>query len=63
VRGGSWIGDHMVVLAGPGESVELRHVAQDRGAFAHGVLRAARFVADAQPGFYTLDDVVETGDP
>jgi 4-hydroxy-tetrahydrodipicolinate reductase len=63
LRGGSWVGDHTVVLAGPGETVELRHVAQDRGAFAHGVLRAARFVADAPPGFYTLDDVVGTAHP
>jgi len=63
LRGGSWIGDHAVVFAGAGEWVELRHVAQDRGAFAHGVLRAARFVAEAAPGLYTLDDVIETGDP
>ena len=63
LRGGSWIGDHAVVFAGAGEWVELRHVAQDRGAFAHGVLRAARFVADAAPGLYTLDDVIGTGDP
>lgn len=58
LRGGTWIGDHTVVLAGRGEWVELRHVAQDRGAFAHGVLSAARFVVHAAPGFYTLDDVV-----
>lgn len=63
LRGGSWVGDHSVVLAGPGESIELRHVAQDRGAFAQGVLRAARFVAGARPGFYTLDDVVGTAHP
>lgn len=63
LRGGSWVGDHSVVLAGPGESIELRHVAQDRGAFAHGVLRAARFVAGARPGFYTLDQVVGTAHP
>jgi len=63
LRGGSWVGDHAVVLAGPGEWVELRHVAQDRGAFAHGVLRAARFVADARPGIYTLDDVIGTAHP
>ncbi len=30
-------------LAGAGEWLELRHVAQDRAAFAHGVLAAARF--------------------
>ena len=63
LRGGSWVGDHLVVLAGPGETVELRHVAQDRAAFAHGVLAAARFVATARPGFFTLDDVVRAAPP
>jgi len=58
LRGGSWVGDHAVVLAGPGESVELRHIVQDRAAFAHGVLHATKFVAKAPAGFYTLEDVV-----
>jgi 4-hydroxy-tetrahydrodipicolinate reductase len=57
LRGGTWVGDHAVVLAGAGEWLELRHVAEDRAAFAHGVLAAARFVATAPPGFYTLEDV------
>jgi 4-hydroxy-tetrahydrodipicolinate reductase len=57
LRGGSWVGDHAVVFAGPGEWMEIRHVAEDRAAFAHGVLAAARFVATAPPGFYTLDEV------
>lgn len=57
LRGGTWVGDHAVVLAGAGEWLELRHVAEDRGAFAHGVVAAARFVASAGPGFYTLEDV------
>ena len=58
VRGGSWVGDHTLLLAGEGEWLELRHVAQDRSAFAHGALAAARFVAGAKPGLYTLDDVL-----
>jgi 4-hydroxy-tetrahydrodipicolinate reductase len=57
VRGGTWVGDHVVLLAGEGEWLELRHVAQDRTAFAHGALAAARFVSRARPGLYTLDDV------
>ena len=61
VRGGSWVGDHTVLLAGPGETLELRHMAQDRSAFAHGALKAARFVADAPPGLYTLEAVLPTG--
>jgi 4-hydroxy-tetrahydrodipicolinate reductase len=61
VRGGSWVGDHTVLLAGPGETLELRHMAQDRLAFAHGALKAARFVADAAPGLYTLEAVLPIG--
>jgi 4-hydroxy-tetrahydrodipicolinate reductase len=55
VRGGTWVGDHSVLLAGEGETLELRHVAQDRAAFAHGALQAARFVANARPGLYGID--------
>ncbi len=58
VRGGTWAGDHAVLLAGEGEWLELRHVAQDRTAFAWGALAAARFVAGAPPGLYTLEDVL-----
>jgi 4-hydroxy-tetrahydrodipicolinate reductase len=62
VRGGSWVGDHEVLLGGEGEWVELRHVAQDRSAFATGALAAARFVAQVPPGRYTLEDLAsETG--
>ena len=58
VRGGSWVGEHTVMLAGPGESIELRHVAQDRVAFARGALTAAEFLAHANPGLYTFEDVL-----
>ena len=58
LRGGTWVGDHAVLLAGEGEWLELRHVAQDRAAFAHGALAAARFVAAAPAGGYTLEDVL-----
>jgi len=63
VRGGTWVGDHAVLLAGTGESLELRHVAEDRAAFAHGALAAARFVATAPPGRYELDDVTQSMAP
>jgi 4-hydroxy-tetrahydrodipicolinate reductase len=61
VRGGTWIGDHAVLLAGEGEWVELRHVAQDRLAFAHGALAAARFAARGKPGLYDIEAVLEAG--
>ncbi len=63
VRGGTWVGDHQVLLAGEGEWLELRHVAQDRAAFAHGALAAARFAASAPAGEYTLEDVLRGSGP
>lgn len=59
VRGGTWIGDHTALLAGAGEWLELRHVAQDRLAFAQGALAAAQFLARGpRPGIYTIQDVL-----
>lgn len=59
VRGGTFVGDHQVILAGHGESIELRHVAEDRAAFAHGAVAAARFVAHAAPGVYGMADLLK----
>lgn len=56
VRGGSWVGEHAVLLAGPHETLEFTHVAHDRDAFAAGALVAMRFLAGAKPGRYTLED-------
>ena len=62
VRGGTWIGDHAVLLAGEGEWLELRHVAQDRLAFAHGALAAARFAAVQKvPGLYNIEHILGAG--
>jgi len=57
VRGGGWVGDHEVLLAGESEWLELRHVASERSAFAHGALSAARFAAGARAGLHSMDEV------
>ena len=58
LRGGSVIGDHSVIFAGPGERIEIGHRAEDRGLFARGALRAALWAKDRPPGFYGMDDVL-----
>jgi 4-hydroxy-tetrahydrodipicolinate reductase len=59
VRGGDVVGDHTVYLLGPGERLELTHRATSREIFAHGALRAARFLAKQQPGrLYRIADVL-----
>jgi 4-hydroxy-tetrahydrodipicolinate reductase len=61
VRGGDVIGDHTVYLFGPGERIELTHRAGSRDLFAHGALRAARFLVGKPPGSYTIQDVLADG--
>lgn len=58
VRGGDVIGDHTVHLLGNGERLELTHRASNRDLFAHGALRAARFLIGKPPGRYTIADVL-----
>lgn len=58
IRGGDVIGDHTVHLFGPADRIELTHRASSRELFAHGALRAARFVVGKAPGRYTIADVL-----
>lgn len=58
LRGGDVIGDHTLVLAGPGERLELSHRATNRGLFAQGALRAGRFVVGKPAGRYTMAQVL-----
>jgi 4-hydroxy-tetrahydrodipicolinate reductase len=58
VRGGDIVGDHRLIFAGPGETVELVHHAQDRSGFARGALVAARWVVGRPPGLYSMADVL-----
>lgn len=50
LRVGDTIGEHTVYLCGPGERIELRHVATRREVFAIGALRWARHIATCPPG-------------
>lgn len=58
VRGGDVIGDHAVHLLGPGERLELTHRATSRDVFAHGALRAARWIVGKPAGQYEIADVL-----
>jgi len=58
LRGGDVVGEHTVVFTTLGERLELTHRAHSRDTFVHGALRAARFVAGAGPGLYSMHDVL-----
>jgi 4-hydroxy-tetrahydrodipicolinate reductase len=62
LRGGSVVGDHTVIFAGNGERIELRHIAEDRGLFAQGALKAALWGwKHGRSGYYTMSDVLGIG--
>lgn len=62
LRGGTVVGEHEVILAGPGERVALSHVAEDRAIFARGAVAAALWGQGKKPGFYTMADVLDLSD-
>jgi 4-hydroxy-tetrahydrodipicolinate reductase len=58
LRGGTVVGEHHVIFAGPAERVELTHKAEDRMIFARGALHAARWAREQKPGLYSMMDVL-----
>ena len=58
LRGGSVVGEHSVVFAGPDEQIELTHKAQSRDIFANGAVKAALWAQDKKPGLYSMTDVL-----
>jgi 4-hydroxy-tetrahydrodipicolinate reductase len=62
LRGGTVVGDHSVIFAGPAERIELVHKAEDRMIFARGALRAALWARAQRPGLYSMADVLGLAD-
>jgi 4-hydroxy-tetrahydrodipicolinate reductase len=58
LRGGSVVGEHSVIFAGPAERIELVHKAEDRMIFASGALHAAAWAKTQKPGLYSMADVL-----
>ena len=59
VRCGDVVGDHTVLLAAPGDRLELIHRASSREAFARGALRAALWARDhGSVGLFDMQDVL-----
>ena len=62
LRGGTNVGEHTVIFAGPAERVELTHRAEDRMIFARGALHAALWARGKKPGLYSMADVLGLAD-
>ncbi len=61
LRGGTVVGEHSVIFAGPAERIELTHKAEDRMIFARGALHAAAWARNQRPGLYSMADVLGLG--
>ncbi len=58
IRAGDIVGDHTILLGGPGERIEITHRAHTRDTFARGALRAAEWVVQQPPGLYSMGNVL-----
>lgn len=58
VRGGTIVGDHEIIFAGPDEVIEIKHRAYSRGVFGKGAIEAAKFLKGKSSGFYDMSDVI-----
>jgi 4-hydroxy-tetrahydrodipicolinate reductase len=62
LRGGTVVGDHTAIFAGPAERIELSHKAEDRMIFARGAVKAAMWAKGKKAGLYSMADVLGLGD-
>jgi len=58
LRGGTVIGDHSVIFAGPGERITFSHSAGDRSLFAQGAVTAAIWSKGKANALYSMRDVL-----
>jgi len=58
LRGGSVAGDHTIHFLTDNERLSLSHMAENRGIFARGAVRAAQWLLGRAPGRYTMPDVL-----
>ena len=61
VRAGDIVGEHTLMMAGPGERLEFIHRAHSRSNFAQGAVRAALWTIGREPGLYSMRDVLGLG--
>ncbi|MCI9143323.1 MAG: 4-hydroxy-tetrahydrodipicolinate reductase [Lachnospiraceae bacterium] len=58
VRGGTIVGDHDVIFAGPDEVITFSHTAYSKAVFGKGAVQAAKFLAGKPAGRYDMSDVI-----
>ena len=60
IRGGTIVGEHKVIFAGPHEVLTLSHSAESKEIFALGALQAAIFLQGKAAGLYGMPDLLNS---
>ncbi|MBO4617105.1 MAG: 4-hydroxy-tetrahydrodipicolinate reductase [Lachnospiraceae bacterium] len=58
VRGGSIVGEHEVIFAGPDEVITITHTAYSKALFANGAVQAAKYLKGKPAGLYDMSGVI-----
>jgi 4-hydroxy-tetrahydrodipicolinate reductase len=59
VRGGTIVGEHEVIFAGPQEVITISHSAQSKEIFASGAVNAAIYLVEQIIGLYDMSDLLK----
>ena len=55
---GETVGNHEVIFSSPDETINLGHIANNRGIFAAGAIYAAKWGQDKKPGLFSMTNVL-----
>lgn len=58
IRGGTIVGEHTVMYAGIDEIIEIKHTALSKSIFAAGAVKAAKYIAYKENGFYDMEKLL-----
>ena len=59
IRGGTIVGEHEILFAGPDELISIKHTAMSKEIFATGAINAALFIARQPNGLYSMKEMIE----
>lgn len=58
IRGGSIVGEHIILFLGENESIEIKHTSYSRTVYAEGSIRATKFIVHQKNGLFGMEDLL-----
>ncbi len=60
IRGGTIVGEHTAIFAGPDEIIEINHIATSKTIFAQGAIKACKFIIKNNNGLYNMENLINS---